>query len=104
MTYNTRGLEFGKLGGIVVNEKMETSDPDIYAAGDVIETVQLVTGAKTKFPLAGPANKQGRVVGANAVGGSLRFKGALGTSIVECLGVVCGMTGMMSFFCHDFQD
>jgi len=88
------GLAVGAAGGLVVTSAMRTSDPDIYAAGDAVETIQLVTGRPTRLPLAGPANKQGRVAGANAAGGQLTFPGALGTAIVECLGVTAGKTGL----------
>ena len=88
------GLEIGEAGGIAVNDRQETSDPDIYAAGDAVETMHLVTGRQTRIPLAGPANKQGRVAGANAAGGDLRFPGALGTAIVETLGIVAAKTGL----------
>ena len=88
------GLHIGKAGGIVVNDHQQTSDPDIYAAGDAVETIHLVTGTRTRIPLAGPANKQGRVAGANAAGGNLRFPGALGTAIVETLGMTAAKTGL----------
>ncbi len=89
------GLEIGTAGGIVVNDRQQTSDPDIFAAGDAVETVHLVTGKKSRIPLAGPANKQGRVAGANAAGGDLRFPGALGTAIVESLGITAAKTGLL---------
>jgi len=88
------GLKIGEAGGIAVDEYQRTSDPDIYAAGDAVEVVQLVTGKKTRMPLAGPANKQGRVAGANAVGGNLKFPGALGTAIVESMGLIAAKTGL----------
>ncbi len=88
------GLAIGAAGGVVVDERMRTSDPDIYAAGDAVEIPQLVTGRPARIALAGPANKEGRVAGANAAGGDLRFPGALGTAIVECLGLVAGKTGL----------
>jgi NADPH-dependent 2,4-dienoyl-CoA reductase/sulfur reductase-like enzyme/rhodanese-related sulfurtransferase len=88
------GLEIGASGGIAVNERQQTSDPDIYASGDAVETIHLVTGKRTRIPLAGPANKQGRVAGANAAGGDLQFHGALGTAIVESLGITAGKTGL----------
>ena len=88
------GLTIGEAGGIVLNDRQETSDPDIFAAGDAVETRHLVTGKRTRIPLAGPANKQGRVAGANAAGGDLKFPGALGTSIVETLGIVAAKTGL----------
>ena len=88
------GLSIGQSGGIVVNEFQQTSDPNIYAAGDAVEIVHLVTGKPTRIPLAGPANKQGRVAGANAAGGSLKFPGAIGTAIVESLGMTAAKTGL----------
>ncbi|MGD9852683.1 MAG: FAD-dependent oxidoreductase [Nitrospirales bacterium] len=88
------GLGIGESGGIVVNDRQQTSDPNIYAAGDAVETIHLVTGKPTRIPLAGPANKQGRVAGANAAGGDLRFHGALGTAIVESMGITAGKTGL----------
>lgn len=88
------GLAIGDLGGIIVDEYMRTSDPDIYAAGDVVETVHRVTGKKVWVPLAGPANKQGRVAGANAAGGNLKFKGILGSTIVRVGKLVAARTGL----------
>ncbi|MEO8326001.1 MAG: FAD-dependent oxidoreductase, partial [Nitrospirota bacterium] len=88
------GLEIGPSGGIAVNERQQTSDPDIYAAGDAVEILHLVTGKQTRIPLAGPANKQGRVAGANAAGGDLQFHGALGTAIVESMGIIAAKTGL----------
>ena len=88
------GLEIGEAGGIAVNDHQQTSDPDIFAAGDAVETRHLVTGQRARIALAGPANKQGRVAGANAAGGDLRFPGALGTAIVETLGIVAAKTGL----------
>ncbi|GJL58757.1 MAG: hypothetical protein NPIRA03_16140 [Nitrospirales bacterium] len=88
------GLEIGSAGGIAVNSRQQTSDPDIYAAGDAVETFHLVTGQHARIPLAGPANKQGRVAGANAAGGDLQFHGALGTAIVESMGITAAKTGL----------
>ncbi|GJL61527.1 MAG: hypothetical protein NPIRA04_01810 [Nitrospirales bacterium] len=88
------GLHIGDAGGIVVNDHQQTSDPDIYAAGDAVEVRHLVTGKATRMPLAGPANKQGRVAGANAAGGDLHFPGALGTAIVETMGIIAAKTGL----------
>lgn len=88
------GLAIGASGGIVVNEYQQTSDPHIYAAGDAVEIVHLVTGKSTRIPLAGPANKQGRVAGANAAGGHLTFPGAIGTAIVESMGMIAAKTGL----------
>lgn len=88
------GLAIGPTGAIQVNDRMQTSDPNIYAAGDAVEVVQLVTGKVSRIPLAGPANKQGRVAGANAVGDDLTFPGALGTAIVRVGETVAGSTGL----------
>lgn len=88
------GLHIGRSGGIVVNDCQQTSDPNIYAAGDAVEIVHLVTGKPTRIPLAGPANKQGRVAGANAAGSSMKFPGAMGTAIVESLGMTAAKTGL----------
>jgi NADPH-dependent 2,4-dienoyl-CoA reductase/sulfur reductase-like enzyme/rhodanese-related sulfurtransferase len=90
------GLEIGVTGGIRVNARMESSDPDIYAVGDAAETVHMLTGARTRIPLAGPANRQGRVAGANAAGGRFLYLGALGTSIVRVLQMTAGLTGLNS--------
>jgi NADPH-dependent 2,4-dienoyl-CoA reductase/sulfur reductase-like enzyme/rhodanese-related sulfurtransferase len=87
-------LKIGEAGGIVVNERQQTSDPDIYAAGDAVEVTHLVTGRKARIPLAGPANKQGRVAGANAAGLGLIFPGAVGTAIVESMGITAAKTGL----------
>ena len=88
------GLETGKTGAIKVNNKMETSDPDIFAAGDAVESTNLVTGKKGWFALAGPANKQGRVAGANSAGEKLTFKGVVGTGICRFNKLVAAKTGL----------
>lgn len=88
------GVDIGQSGGMVVNEYQQTSDPHIYAAGDAVEIIHLVTGQPTRIPLAGPANKQGRVAGANAAGGNLTFPGAIGTAIVESMGMTAAKTGL----------
>jgi len=88
------GLDIGESGGMVVNEFQQTSDSNIYAAGDAVEIVHLVTSQPTRIPLAGPANKQGQVAGANAAGGNLTFPGAIGTAIVESLGMTAAKTGL----------
>ncbi|MFZ5824289.1 MAG: FAD-dependent oxidoreductase [Bacillota bacterium] len=88
------GLAIGPTGGIQVDDRMRTSDPAIYAAGDAVETIHLVTGRPALIPLAGPANKQGRVAGANAAGDDLTFPGALGTAIVRVGSLVAACTGL----------
>jgi rhodanese-related sulfurtransferase len=90
------GLEIGVTGGVKVNARMESSDPDIYAVGDAAETTHMLTGVRTRIPLAGPANRQGRIAGANAAGAHLLYPGALGTSIVRVLDMTAGFTGLNS--------
>ena len=90
------GIEIGVTGGVKVNARMESSDPDIYAVGDAAETTHMLTGARTRIPLAGPANRQGRIAGANAAGGHFIYPGALGTSIVRVLHMTAGFTGLNS--------
>ena len=78
------GLTIGALGGIAVNEYMQTSNPDIYALGDAVEVRHLVTGKPALIPLAGPANKQGRIVADNIVSGNKEtYDGTMGTSIAK---------------------
>ena len=90
------GLELGVTGGVKTNGRMESSDPDIYAVGDAAETTHALTGARVRIALAGPANRQGRVAGANAAGGHQTYRGALGTSIVRVLDQTVGLTGLNS--------
>jgi NADPH-dependent 2,4-dienoyl-CoA reductase/sulfur reductase-like enzyme/rhodanese-related sulfurtransferase len=90
------GLEIGVTGGVKVNARMESSVQDIYAVGDAAETTHMLTGARTRIPLAGPANRQGRVAGANAAGGHHVYPGALGTSIVRVLHMAAGFSGLNS--------
>ncbi len=88
------GLSLGITGGIKVNAAMQTDDPDIYAAGDAVESLHLVSKRPVRIPLAGSANKQGRVAGTNAAGGRLLFNGVLGTSIIKIGGLTAGRTGL----------
>ncbi len=90
------GLEIGKSGGVKANGRMESSDPDIYVVGDAAETTHAITGMRVRIPLAGPANRQGRIAGANAAGGRLIYPGALGTAIVRVLHQTAGTTGLNS--------
>lgn len=87
------GLEMGALGGIRVNERMQTSDARIWAVGDVVEVRDAVTGAWSLIPLAGPANRQGRIAADNIFGGDSRYKATLGTSIVRVFKLAAGCTG-----------
>jgi NADPH-dependent 2,4-dienoyl-CoA reductase/sulfur reductase-like enzyme/rhodanese-related sulfurtransferase len=89
------GLTLGDSGGLLVNEFMQTSDPSIYAAGDLVEYTHQITGAKTLNPLAGPANRSGRIAGEHAASGkSQPMGGVLGTSIVRVFETTVGMTGL----------
>jgi NADPH-dependent 2,4-dienoyl-CoA reductase/sulfur reductase-like enzyme/rhodanese-related sulfurtransferase len=90
------GLEIGMTGGVKTNGRMESSDPDIYAVGDAAETMHALTGARARIALAGPANRQGRIAGANAAGAKSTYPGALGTSIVRVLNMTVGFTGLNS--------
>ncbi len=88
------GLEIGEAGGLLVNDKLQTSDPDIYAAGDMVEIEHRVNGKKVRIPLAGPANRQGRIAAENALGGNHSYKGSIGTSVVRVFEAVAGTTGL----------
>ncbi|MDR3601617.1 MAG: FAD-dependent oxidoreductase [Desulfosporosinus sp.] len=87
------GLTIGELGGIKVNERLQTSDPNIYAVGDVIEVKHLVTGQAALLPLAGPANKQGRIVADVIVGRDSQYKGTQGTAIAKVFDLAAASTG-----------
>jgi len=88
------GIEIGTTGGIKVDEFMQTSDPNIFAAGDCVETVNLVTGKPALMPMAAPANKGGRAAGANALGRQIRMPGAIGTAIVKVFDLTVAVTGL----------
>jgi len=88
------GLEIGPSGGLVVDDHMRTSDEHIYAAGDMVEIVNKIHGRKVRIPLAGPANRQGRIAGTNALGGSMSYHGALGTSVVKLFNHTAASTGL----------
>lgn len=88
------GLELGEAGGLLVNEYMQTSDPSIYAAGDMVEIEHRVMNKKVRIPLAGPANRQGRIAAENALGGQHAYKGSMGTSVVRVFEAVAGITGL----------
>lgn len=88
------GLALGTLGGIAVNEYMQTSSPDIYALGDAVEVRHLVTGKPALIPLAGPANKQGRIVADNIVFGNKEtYPGTMGTSIAKVFDLTVATAG-----------
>ena len=88
------GLQTSPMGAIVVNERMQTSDPSIYAAGDCVEVMHLVTGKKFYAPLGSLANKEGRVAGDNMAGIPSTFKGAIGSFIMKAFDVCIGATGL----------
>lgn len=87
------GLELGERGGIRVNARMQTSDPDIYAVGDAVLVTDVVTRAPALIPLAGPANRQARIAADNMLGRDSTFRGTQGTSIVGLFGLVAALTG-----------
>jgi NADPH-dependent 2,4-dienoyl-CoA reductase/sulfur reductase-like enzyme/rhodanese-related sulfurtransferase len=88
------GLEIGERGGIRVDEQMRTSDPDIFAVGDAIEVKDFVTGQWTLIPLAGPANRQGRIAADVIAGRASRYRGTQGTSIIGLFGGAAAWTGI----------
>lgn len=88
------GLELGVRGTIRVNEYHQTTDPDIYAVGDAAEVTHFVSGRKAFIPLAGPANKQGRLVADHIAGRAKPYKGTQGTSIVGVFGMTAACTGL----------
>ena len=88
------GLEVGASGGLLVNESLVTSDPAILAAGDMIEVEHRVNGRRVRVPLAGPANRQGRIAATVATGGKAGYGGVLGTSIVKVMDATAGSTGL----------
>ncbi|MCX7695305.1 MAG: FAD-dependent oxidoreductase [Caloramator sp.] len=87
------GLEIGERGGIKVDAHMRTSDPYIYAVGDAIEVEDYINGVNTLIPLAGPANKQGRIAADNICGRESVYKGTQGTSIIKVFDLTAASTG-----------
>ncbi|MFA5238180.1 MAG: CoA-disulfide reductase [Phycisphaerae bacterium] len=87
------GLEIGSTGGIKVNESLQTSDPDIFAIGDAIEVQNFVLKTPCLIPLAGPANKHGRIAADNICGRDVKYKGTQGTAILKVFELTVGMTG-----------
>jgi NADPH-dependent 2,4-dienoyl-CoA reductase/sulfur reductase-like enzyme/rhodanese-related sulfurtransferase len=90
----TAGLEIGERGGIRVDEHMRTSNPDIFAVGDAVEVRDFVTGAWSLIPLAGPANRQGRIAADVIAGRDSRYRGTQGTSIIGLFGAAAAWTGV----------
>jgi CoA-disulfide reductase len=89
----TAGLELGERGGIVINEYLQTSNEDIYAVGDAVEVVDYMNGTKAMIPLAGPANRQGRIAANNMMGKKEKYQGTLGTSIAKVFDLTVAATG-----------
>ena len=88
------GLDLGIKGSILVNDRMETSDPDIYAVGDAVQVNHAVTGEAAHIALAGPANKQGRIAADNICGGDSRYLGSQGSSILQLFDLTAAATGL----------
>ena len=88
------GLELGIKGSILVNDRMETSVPDIYAVGDAVQVKHFVTGQDALIALAGPANKQGRIAADNICGGDSRYSGSQGSSVVKVFDLTAAATGV----------
>jgi rhodanese-related sulfurtransferase len=88
------GIEVGKLGGIRVDDQMRTSDPDIFAVGDAVEKKDCLTGEDCLVALAGPANRQGRIVADVISGRDSRFRGTQGTAILGAFGGAVAWTGV----------
>lgn len=88
------GLSLGVRESVLVNERMETSDPDIYAVGDAVQVRHFVSGADSLIALAGPANKQGRIAADNICGRDSRFDGSQGSSIIRLFDMTAASTGL----------
>jgi len=88
------GLAIGAAGGLQVDEHLRTSDPRIWAAGDMNEIVHKVSGRTVRIPLAGPANRQGRIAASNALGATMRYAGGLGSSVVKVFDATAAATGL----------
>ena len=88
------GLDLGIKGSILVNDRMETSDPHIYAVGDAVQVKHAVTGEPAHIALAGPANKQGRIAADNICGGDSRYLGSQGSSILQLFDLTAAATGL----------
>ena len=88
------GLELGIKGSILVNDRMETSVPDIFAVGDAVQVKHFVTGQDALISLAGPANKQGRIAADNICGGDSRYTGSQGSSVIKIFDMTAATTGI----------
>lgn len=94
-------LQMGKTGALLVDQYLQTSNEHIYACGDMIEIEQRISGKKVRLPLAGPANRQGRIAATNALGGKVVYKGGLGTSVVKVFDFTVGSTGLTEKSAYD---
>ncbi len=90
----TAGLALGIKGSILVNDRMETSVPDVYAVGDAVQVKHFVTGEDALISLAGPANKQGRIAADNICGGDSRYQGSQGSSVLKIFDLTAAATGI----------
>jgi NADPH-dependent 2,4-dienoyl-CoA reductase/sulfur reductase-like enzyme/rhodanese-related sulfurtransferase len=88
------GLDISPKGAIVVNSKMQTSDPDIYAGGDCVEVTNLISGKPGYYPLGSMANRQGRIIGTNLAGGNAEFTGAVGSFVVKIFDLSVAAAGL----------
>ena len=88
------GLELGPSGALQVDDHLRTSDSSIYAVGDMVEVTNKVSGKRVRVPLAGPANRQGRIAASNALGLEMHYSGVLATSVVKIFSATAAMTGL----------
>jgi NADPH-dependent 2,4-dienoyl-CoA reductase/sulfur reductase-like enzyme/peroxiredoxin family protein/rhodanese-related sulfurtransferase/TusA-related sulfurtransferase len=88
------GLEVGKRGGIVIDESLKTSDENIYAVGDAVQVKNYVSGEEAMIPLAGPANKMGRMAADNICGMGRKYDGTLGSSVAKIFDLTAASTGL----------
>jgi len=88
------GLKVSPAGAIVINKRMQTSDPDIYAGGDCVEVINLITDKPGYYPLGSLANRQGRVIGTNLAGGDAEFEGAVGSFVVKLFEISVASAGL----------
>jgi NADPH-dependent 2,4-dienoyl-CoA reductase/sulfur reductase-like enzyme/rhodanese-related sulfurtransferase len=88
------GLDISPKGAIVVNRKMQTSDPNIYAGGDCVEVTNLLSGKPAYYPLGSMANRQGRIIGTNLAGGNAEFPGAVGSFVVKVFDLSVAAAGL----------
>ncbi|MBQ1411871.1 MAG: FAD-dependent oxidoreductase [Clostridia bacterium] len=88
------GLEVNPRGGIITDDHMRTNDPSIYAVGDAVEVEDFILKQRTMIPLAGPANKQGRIAADNIAGGNAAYKGTQGSSVAKVFDLTAASTGL----------